>query len=148
MIPVRRTVNKSRMSYRDFMMPGLKFQKTYWHWYGLYYNACLLYTSLGMPFFNKSPIPLPIRIAAIFTSVPKPVICKYGCYPYRKRYWTFIKKWHSQTAAEMCIRDRHQVSLDVRTAKIQETVFQTQIFFCLALFFNWERRSLRLSQDT
>ena len=35
---------------------------------------------LGMPFFNKSPIPLPIRIAAIFTSVPKPVICKTSQY--------------------------------------------------------------------
>ena len=34
----------------------------------------------GIPFFNKSPRPLPISMAAIFTSVPKPVICKTSQY--------------------------------------------------------------------
>ena len=41
----------------------------------------------------------------------------------------------------------NQIVLDIRPSQIQETVFQTQLFLCLALLLNREWRCLRLSQD-
>ena len=41
----------------------------------------------------------------------------------------------------------HKIFLDIRSSQIQETVFQTQFFLCLAVFLNGEGRCLGLGKN-
>ena len=91
-----------------------------------------------------------VKVSRMDTARYQIISCTFRCALCQHRSFNLQKSLICHKLTDQCcyLRTHHQVSLDIRSSQIQETVFQTQIFFCLAVFFNRERRCFCLCKNT
>ena len=91
-----------------------------------------------------------VKVSRMDTARNQVISCAFRCTLCQHRSFNLQKSLicHKLTGQCCYLRTHHQVSLNIRSSQIQKTIFQTQIFFCLAVFFNRERRCFCLCKNT